>query len=570
MAHLRRRAWLAAAVVVAITVATFLALPPEPRAIAPASWRPSTPVVRGVFHVHTTLSDGTGTIDDVAAAAAQDGLQFAIATDHGDGTRRPEAPSYRHGVLCIDAVEISTTGGHYAALGLGQTPYPLGGEPRDVVEDVHRLGGFGIVTHPLSPKRGLAWQDWQAPFDGIEWLNGDSVWRDAPWWRLGLSAWTFAFRPVASLTALYRRPAALDRADQLTARRPVVLMAGLDAHARLGAREHEGEPAHGLFLRVPSYRDAFGVMSLTVLLPRPLEGHAAADADAVIGAIRAGHVHAIVDGLARPGAFEFTAASGGATTLEGDQLPLASVVTIRARAVVPAGGRIVLFHDGTQVAQTGSGNLFYAGNRPGAYRAEVWLPAPGGRAFLPWIVGNPVYVGMTGTSPAQAAFDTTGPSFPMPADASSWSVERGGGSRADIVRQGPELALRYTLAGREVPAPSAALVSMSPVDARATGLAFVGRADRPMRISVEVRAGGDGRRWQRSVYLDRAPREIAIAFDDMRPIEPGAAARPPAGRLSTLLFAVTTTNTRPGSSGEFTLADVRLVSPGGGAATSGR
>ena len=39
-------------------------------------------------------------------------------------------------------------------------PYPLGGEPRDVVDDVRRLGGFGIVAHPDSPKPELRWRDW--------------------------------------------------------------------------------------------------------------------------------------------------------------------------------------------------------------------------------------------------------------------------------------------------------------------------------------------------------------------------------------------------------------------------
>jgi hypothetical protein len=554
---------LAVAAIVAVAAATFLVLPAGPRAVAPPTWRPLTPEVRGVFHIHTTLSDGTGTIDDVASAAASVGLQVAITTDHGDGTRRPEPPAYRHGVLCIDAVEISTTGGHYAAIGLGQAPYRLGGEPRDVVEDVHRLGGFGIVAHPLSPKAGLAWQDWQAPFDGIEWVNGDSVWRDAPRWRLALSAWTFAFCPIASLTALYQRPTALDRADQLTARRPVVLMAGLDAHARLGAREHEGQSAHGLFLRVPSYQDAFGVMSLTVLLPRPLGGDAAADAEAIVGAIRAGHLHATVDGLARPAAFAFTASSGGVTAVEGGQLPLSGVVTVRARANVPPDGRLVLFRDGTQVAQSDSGSLLYAGNRPGAYRAEAWLPAARGGGFLPWIVGNPVYVGMPEAAPVPEAFDSTGPAFPVAAAAPSWSVERTAGSRGELERAGGGITLRYALAGPEAPAPSVALVSTSAVNPRATGLAFAGRADRPMRISVQVRAraGGDDCRWQRSVYLDPTPREVVIAFHDMRPLDPGGQGSPSAGRLGALLFAVTTTNTRPGRSGQFTLENIRFVSP---------
>ena len=60
--------------------------------------------VRGTVHVHTLRSDGSGTVDDVAAAAGRAGLDFVIISDHGDATRTPLAPAYRHGVLCIDAV----------------------------------------------------------------------------------------------------------------------------------------------------------------------------------------------------------------------------------------------------------------------------------------------------------------------------------------------------------------------------------------------------------------------------------------------------------------------------------
>lgn len=561
MGHLKTPTMWVVAAALAVAAVTVIGLPAGPRSVAAPAWRPVAPDVRGVYHVHTVRSDGTGTIDEVAAAASRAGLHFVIVTDHGDGTRRPDPPAYRHGVLCIDAVEVSTTAGHYAALGIGQSPYPLGGEPGDVVEDVGRLGGFGIVTHPLSPKRGLAWQDWQAPFDGIEWLNGDSVWRDASRLRLARALWTFAFRPVASLATLYGRPAALDRADRVLARRPVVLMAGVDVHARLGARGGRGTYGDGLFLRVPSYETAFEVASLGLRLARPLTGDAAADADAVVGAIRSGHVHTVVNGLARPGAFELVASSGGVLAAEGDRMPLAGAVSIHVRANTPPGGCIVLFLDGHEVDRVAAGSLVYASNRRGVYRAEVWLEAPREGRPRPWIVGNPVYVGTPETSTNPPPIDVGGPAFPIATDGPSWAVEHDAASRATLDRTAGEVTLRYSLATLDRAARSAALVSVSAIDPRATGLAFVGRADRPMRILVQVRtaAGGDGPRWQRSVYLDETPREVVVAFNDMRPV--GAAGRPSISNLGEVRFAIDATNTRPGSSGEVTLGQIRFVSP---------
>ena len=110
------------------------------------------------------VSDGTGSIDDIAAAAARAGLQFVILTDHGDGTRVPGPPSYRSGVLCIEAVEVNTTGGHLVALGARPVTLSRWRARREaVLEDVHRLGGMGIAAHPESPRESLRWRDGTCP-----------------------------------------------------------------------------------------------------------------------------------------------------------------------------------------------------------------------------------------------------------------------------------------------------------------------------------------------------------------------------------------------------------------------
>ena len=118
---------------------------------------PADGTIPGVIHVHTNRSDGLSGPDEIAAAAARAGLKFLVFTDHGDATRKPDPPQYRSGVLCLDGVEISTNGGHYVAIDMPASPYPLAGEARDVVEDVRRLGGFGIAAHPDSPKPELRW-----------------------------------------------------------------------------------------------------------------------------------------------------------------------------------------------------------------------------------------------------------------------------------------------------------------------------------------------------------------------------------------------------------------------------
>ena len=146
---MRRRVRLVAIVgglLVAGAVAVRFSLPPATLILAPQF----AAGVRGALHIHTRQSDGGGTPEQVAAAAAKAGLQFVILTDHGDGTRTPAAPAYHSGVLVVDAVEISAEDGHVIALGLPKTPYPLSGEARDIVEDIARLGGMSVAAHPGS------------------------------------------------------------------------------------------------------------------------------------------------------------------------------------------------------------------------------------------------------------------------------------------------------------------------------------------------------------------------------------------------------------------------------------
>ena len=170
-------------------------------------------------------------------------------------------------MLLIEAVEVGTWGGHYVAIGAAPAPYPLGGEPRAVAEDVRRLGGLGIAAHPGSPKEDLRWRDWDARLDGVEWLNADSAWRgqSARLWRTALG---YPWRPAAALTALVERPAfELEQWDRLAARQSAVGLAAHDAHARLGLRG-VGEPYDGwVALKVPDYAPLFASFTNVVRLP---------------------------------------------------------------------------------------------------------------------------------------------------------------------------------------------------------------------------------------------------------------------------------------------------------------
>jgi hypothetical protein len=92
-------------------------------------------------------------------------------------------------------------------------------------------------------------------------------------------------------------------------------------------------------------------------------------------------------------------------------------------------------------------------------------------------------------------------------------------------------------------------------------VSFTIRGERPMRVSVQLRApvsGGEPRRWQRSIYVaaDNAPQ--TIRFEEMSPVGEGTAPPIAAAAVRDVLFVVDTVNSIPGASGRVWLRDVRL------------
>jgi hypothetical protein len=541
-------------------------VPPPAHTLPPPAGALRAPV-RGAIHIHTRRSDGSGTVDDVAAAAARAGLQFVILTDHGDGTRTPDAPTIRSNVLVIDAVEISTWGGHVVALGLSNAPYPLAGEAREVIADIARLGAFSIIAHPVNDKPSAQWIEWTAPFDGLEWLNLDSEWRDEPATALARVVLAYPFRHAESLALLLDRSAvAMTRWDVLTRRRRVVAVAGADAHARVGFNA-EAPYRRGLSLPVPGYEALFRTFSIA--LPNvALSGDAASDARAVIDEIRGGRVFSSVDALAARPAFAFTAASGAHRASGGDVLPVDGAVRLRVEVQAPPTARIVLFRDGAQVHEvTGTALEYEAGPQPGVYRVEVMLPNVTGRSAVPWIVSNPIYVGYPATAPVVPGRGRATESVPLYSDgpALGWTVEHSPTAQAafEVVKSvgGTQIELRYALSGAPSASPYAALVAPAgPALRDYTRVTFMARADRPMRVSVQLRVPGGqagSERWQRSVYVDETPREITVFFDETTPIGATVTRRPLLDQVQSLLFVVDTVNTLPGTAGRLFLDAIR-------------
>lgn len=557
---MRVPAWIriTAALWAAVILLILLTLPPATRE---AQGFIGGHVRRGAFHIHTSRSDGGGTREDVARAAAAAGLDFVIITDHGDGTAQPDPPEYINRVLVIDGVEVTTSAGHYATFGAQQSPYPLGGPPYAVVEDIARLGGFGAAAHPDSPKAGLRWRDWNVPVDGFEWINGDSAWRDEGAVTLARALVGYVFRPGPALAGLVEPPwRLLERLDGMSRTRRVVALAGADAHARLPLTADEEPYESRWMLPAPSYRKSFGAFANLVATGEPISGIAAHDAAVLMRAIRAGRVSFAMTSLAQPSELHFTATAlqandAGARIPAGSRIPAAPLAfDVRTSDVVKAGTSLVrlrLLRDGRVVrAVEGPALSHRTADSRGVWRVVATLAH---RPGVPWLLSNPIVVGgPAGAEPAAAGERAPAPAAAFDLSGGRWDVERQPASSGTVAAEGTGQRFTYQLAGGEPSGQYAAAV-------RATGSAdawdavtLAARADGPTRLWVQLRLsdGGTGQRWGRSVYLDAGTRTVTVPIQSFAPLEPRASAsRPNVVQVRAVLVVVDTVNSAPGRAG---------------------
>ena len=240
---------------------------------------------------------------------------------------------------------------------------------------------------------------------------------------------------------------------------------------------------------------------------------------------------------------------------------------LRVRSNAPADFTTIV-HDGARVLASVPDTqdlVVHAGTGPAVYWTEI--VAPGGSPPVTWIRSNPIYVRGGDAKVADApGVETRGMETKITFDgpnASQWSVEHDPQSLGAFeVLPGPggsELRYRFGLA----PGPSigqyTSLVLPLPGGVHAfDAVGFTIRGEKPMRISLQIR-DTTADRWQRSVYLDAAPHERTVAFDDFVPVGSTHVPKAVKADIRSVMFVVDTINTKPGTSGRIWIGDPRLV-----------
>ena len=370
----KSRAWVGVIAVVAMSA--YLATGLRYASYAPQR---SDHYIWGVYHVHSTMSDGLQSPEEIAEQARATGTALVLLTDHG----RPNLASSNFrkvidGVTIVGGSEASLPDGHLTFFGAKEAPgFRLSSFPPEAMDDARGWGGFPVLAYPDDPDFGWRYWDNSLRPGGIEVLNLFTSLRGTSWGeRLRLGMY-YPFSHYYFLKSIAIPAESLAHWDDFLQRGKIWGFEASDAHGgfRVGS---------WLAMKVPSYADTFSFVGMGI--SRRYE----ADPEA---AVRSGDFFNCIRGAGEPERFEFSAHHGLQDFPSGGDAPVNSSLHVAVRMMSWA-VRVVLKKDGVAVREIVGDHLDLEDAAAGVYRVEVFLVGhPLLRPDVPWILSNPIFVG---------------------------------------------------------------------------------------------------------------------------------------------------------------------------------
>ncbi len=332
---------------------------------------------RAVLHVHSTYSDGTGTVREIIDEAHRAGLDILWLTDHNtDGAAIDPGPGYYGSLLFLVGAEVTPPRNH--TLVLGHAHLPSHEEPLEsIVSQVLAQGALAFIAHPDDPGNATArlpsyrWDERQ-----VTTMTGLEVWNHLSDWSRRV---TSIPRGLWALWHPFRRlspnPKTLELWDALGQTRRVVGIGGVDAHqAKIGP------------LRIFPYATSFRGVRTHIFTERPLSRDWEQNERMLLEALSRGRAAMVNAHWGSEVGFRWWAEkTARPTALMGDEAPYESGWTLLGLAPVAANWEI--WRNG-QLVEERQGTL-----------VEVPVTAPGvwrvllrrGNPPEPWIYSNPIY-----------------------------------------------------------------------------------------------------------------------------------------------------------------------------------
>ncbi|WP_413559131.1 hypothetical protein [Bdellovibrio sp. HCB209] len=356
---------------------------------------------KGVLNVHTDLTAGSASPSFVVTSAKLANLDFLIFTDLNLFNMPTSFESYHGNLMVMSAGKYSYLDSRliYYSLVQDSIGNNLGDAQVKLSDLLSQKTGANkdsltILAHPY--KAGYSWNgEIPSGLDGFELWNLKSL-SNRAWYESKLSTiWSlllYPFNPRLSFLRLYTEPtdeiALLDKVSQ---ERKIVVYAGSEASAR-------AIPLANYFIRFPSYKRSFEIMSNHVLLKSELTGSFNGDRAKIFNALKQGNFYLAMDILGDPKGFIATIDDDKQSYLMGSEIKLKK--GMRLKVNLPTTPKdffeIVIYKDGESVARINQPTAVFSIDKPGVYRVQVrvtsMLPLPDAKKWFTWIYTNPFYV----------------------------------------------------------------------------------------------------------------------------------------------------------------------------------
>ena len=335
----------------------------------------------GAIHMHTTESDGTVTLEELAAIGQQSGLDYMMVTDHMNMNNRDNGKEGWYGdTLVVIGYEHNDTADiHHYLIFDSPRVYPREMTPVEYVASAAQDGALGIIAHPDEIRDVMPnyppypWKDWHATgFDGLEIWNQMSEWME----RLTpANKILMAFSPRKSMVSPTDR--VRKKWDDLSAVQKCVGITAVDAHAfpiRLGP----------FTVRIFPYKVHFKSLRTVVIFDEPLSKDFKTAAKKLYSALRNCRCYGANLRWGDTTGFDFWAENKNARAGMGESIALASQTVFRAQ--LPQSARVVIVKDGSTVFEKSGRGIEFPITEPGVYRLEAWRGKRG------WIFTNHIRV----------------------------------------------------------------------------------------------------------------------------------------------------------------------------------
>ena len=344
----------------------------------------------GAIHIHSTYSDGSGTVDEIIKTAQEVDLDYIVLTDHNTLRAKNEGKEGWHGntILLVGAeINDKQNQNHYLALGIEKT-FSTRISAKDYVSKVKEKGGIGFLAHPHEERSSMKehppypWTEWNTEdFTGIE------IWNHMSEWMEGLNdsnKYNYFVHPLKSIVAPPKKT--LQVWDDLNLKRRVVGIGGIDAHAHklniMGFFEVEVFPYKILFKSIRTH-----LLCDTKMNKSNNGFEFVHDKQAILNTLKNGRLFVSNYYHGNAKGFRYFAQDSSGIYHMGESIKFNP--KIRLRVILPnISATIRLIQNGKLIEEVENIDAEFKVDSKGAYRVEIYLD---GKA---WIYSNHIRIGL--------------------------------------------------------------------------------------------------------------------------------------------------------------------------------